>query len=179
MKWNSRLLAAAGVINDALLEQGWKFTTESVESWVSSFVQRRYASTSADLQQAWAILTNQSETSVYNGPRGRYFASWGNTVSGRRIYIRKYERRLTLAHFVSGTWRRAVRSGPPAPPRNSTRGFPRAMASWDPRRGKQQQSTETQESLNVLTLVQSVVTLGGSDDRRVESGVSTVTTRSS
>ena len=33
------------------------------------------------------------------------------------------------------------------------------MASWDLRRGKQQQSTETQEPLNVLTLVQSVVTL--------------------
>ena len=82
------------MINDALLEQGWKFTTESVESWVSSFVQRRYASTSADLQQAWAILTNQSETSVYNGPRGRYFASWGNTVSGRTIPIRKHERRF-------------------------------------------------------------------------------------
>ena len=93
------MFAAAGVINDALLEQGWKFTTESVESWVSSFVQRRYASTSADLQQAWAILTNQSETSVYNGPRGRYFASWGNTVSGRTIPIRKHERRLTLGAF--------------------------------------------------------------------------------
>ena len=77
------------IINDALLEQAWQFTTESVEEWVTSWVDRRYGVRgNAALQQAWAILTNQSETSVYNGPRGRYFASWGNTrsMAGRRPF---------------------------------------------------------------------------------------------
>lgn len=41
------------VINEALLEQGWRFSVQSVEAWVRSFVTRRYGSTDANLQAAW------------------------------------------------------------------------------------------------------------------------------
>lgn len=71
------VLNVLGCNADALLEQGWQFTTESVEEWVTNWVERRYGVRgNAALEQAWAILTNQSETSVYNGPRGRYFARY-------------------------------------------------------------------------------------------------------
>ena len=74
------------VINEALLEQGWRFTPQNdtsswYEDWVSSFSRRRYGSLDAMLVQAWHILANRSEVSVYNGPRGHYFGSWGNTRS--------------------------------------------------------------------------------------------------
>jgi alpha-N-acetylglucosaminidase len=41
------------VINEALLEQGWRFSVQSVEEWVRSFVTRRYGSNDANLQAAW------------------------------------------------------------------------------------------------------------------------------
>ena len=100
------------VINEGLLEQGWRFTpqsepsgnsgtadlTETVaadwtetavaepaddwyQAWVTAFAQRRYGSAEPALVQAWQILANRSEVSVYNGPRGAYFSSWGNTRS--------------------------------------------------------------------------------------------------
>jgi hypothetical protein len=74
------------VINEALLEQGWRFTPQNdtsswYEDWVTSFSRRRYGSSDAMLAQAWHILANRSEVSVYNGPRGHYFGSWGNTRS--------------------------------------------------------------------------------------------------
>ena len=66
------------VINEALLEQGWRFTPQNdtsswYEDWVSSFSRRRYGSSDPMLVQAWHILANRSEVSVYNGPRGHYF----------------------------------------------------------------------------------------------------------
>eukprot|EP01052_Picozoa_sp_SAG31_P012334 SAG31_NODE_719_length_12605_cov_22.378858_12_plen_123_part_00 len=73
------------VINEGLLEQGWRFTPQDHESWyddwVASFVKRRYGSSAPELVDAWEILANRSEVSVYNGPRGHYFGSWGNTRS--------------------------------------------------------------------------------------------------
>jgi len=73
------------VINEGLLEQGWRFTPQDettwYEHWVEAFARRRYGSADEALAQAWQILANRSEVSVYNGPRGHYFGSWGNTRS--------------------------------------------------------------------------------------------------
>jgi hypothetical protein len=69
------------VTNAALLSQGWEFHEGDLDTYVADFAQRRYGSENAALGRAWAHLANFSEVSVYNGPRGAYFASWGNTRS--------------------------------------------------------------------------------------------------
>ena len=63
------------VTNEGLLEQGWRLTPQHganwYEDWVEAFAHRRYGSNDDALVQAWKILTNRSEVSVYNGPRGQ------------------------------------------------------------------------------------------------------------
>ena len=69
------------ITNEALLSQGWQWFEGELDAWVAEFAHRRYSSQHAGIGTAWAHLANFSEVSVYNGPRGEYFSSWGNTRS--------------------------------------------------------------------------------------------------